>query len=115
MRLHSKTIFLIALGSVAQAGSISFLDQFKNLSYAQTGNGNTISFVDSFYSADINTTTPSPYTSESFTFPGPSSPLSLSPLTTTDDHYQSGRVCYPGGDGRSVPVRDVHFYWKPRG
>ncbi|MDR3698432.1 MAG: PEP-CTERM sorting domain-containing protein [Candidatus Sulfopaludibacter sp.] len=44
-----------------------------------------------FYSADVNTSVPNPYTSVSMTFPGALSPISsFSQLSSTDYHYQTG-------------------------
>lgn len=76
-------------GVAAQASDISFLDSFRNISYQQTGNGNSLSFSGTFYSADLNTTVPNPYTSASLTYPGPGSPQSLTLNSSTDYLFQS--------------------------
>jgi hypothetical protein len=76
---------------VVQASDISFLNSFGNIAYEQTGNGNTLTLNGTFFSADVNTSVPNPYTSVSMTFPGAMSPItSFSQLSPTDYHYQTG-------------------------
>ncbi len=82
---------VLLLSPAARASDISFLDAFGNVSYQQTGNGNTLSLNGAFYSADVNTSVANPYTSVSMTFPGPSSPITaFSHATPTDYLYQTG-------------------------
>lgn len=84
---------LAALGACCALfvrGDILFLDSFKNVGYQQTGNGNSLTLNGAFYSADLNTSVANSYTSVSMAFPGPSSPLNVPQISTTDYHYQTG-------------------------
>ncbi len=82
----------LAAGAAARpsAGAdISFLDSYRNLTYAQTAN-NSSTFNGAFYSADLNATNPNFYTSVTMTYPGPGSPLNIPQVSPTDYHYQTG-------------------------
>ncbi len=89
----SSCFRLAALGACCALfvrGDIFSLDSFKNISYQQTGNGNTLTLNGGFYSADLNTSVANSYTTVSMAFPGPSSPLNVPQNSTTDYHYQTG-------------------------
>jgi hypothetical protein len=77
----------------ARANDISFVNTFRNISYEQTGDGNTLSLNGSFFSADIFTvpSAPNPYTSASVSVPGGGvEPL---PLVASNDYgFQTGII-----------------------
>jgi hypothetical protein len=81
---------LLLLAPTVRASEISFLNSFKNLSNEQTGNGNTLTLNGYFYSADLNTIDPNPYTSATLTYPGPGSPMNLPQINPTDYGIQTG-------------------------
>ena len=63
----------------SMAGDIDLITMFRNLSFAQTGDGNTLSDNGSFLSTTVFTLGGDVYSSVSVAFPGPTSPLSLLP------------------------------------
>jgi hypothetical protein len=73
----------------AQASNISYVDMFRNISYEQTGNGNTLSLNGTFFYVDLNSTTANAYTSASVAVPG-GSLIALSQADATDYGYQTG-------------------------
>jgi hypothetical protein len=82
---------LFALFSpLAHAGNISFVNIFGNISYEQTGDGNTLSLNGTFFSADLIASIPNAYTSASVSYPGPDSPQTLSQISPTDYGFQTG-------------------------
>src|SRR5271165_1407835 len=91
---RTSTLILAALlvcGAPATgATNISFLDAFRNDSFSQTGNGNTLSPGGSFYSSDLVEVNPGGfYTSVTMTYPGAGSPVALSPTSPTNFHFQT--------------------------
>lgn len=80
---------VLMLGATSvQASSISSVDFFKQEVLQQTGNGSTTSLVGYFFSADLYTTVPNPYTSVSMSYPGPGSPTTLTNNGTTGSSTQ---------------------------
>jgi hypothetical protein len=63
---------------------------FRNNVYTQTGNGNSLSFTGSFFSTDLNSTGSNQYTSVQVTYPGPGSPITLTPTSATVLSFQTG-------------------------
>jgi hypothetical protein len=80
---------LIVLGSSLAQADILFLDQFKNVTFAQTGNGNTLSGNGTFYSAELNTSIANSYTSVTMTYPGAGSPVDVPQSSPTVYHFQT--------------------------
>ena len=72
----------------ARANDISYVNMFRNVSYQQTGNGNSLSLNGAFWSAELNTSSANPYTSASVTLPDGSS-ISLSQSSPADYSYQT--------------------------
>jgi hypothetical protein len=94
MRSFSPRIPLLPLASILlvpalDASSISFVNTFTNISYEQTGNGNSLSLNGAFFSADLNTNTANPYTSATLTLPN-SSTQPLPQQNPTDYGFQTG-------------------------
>ncbi|MGA7241475.1 MAG: PEP-CTERM sorting domain-containing protein [Bryobacteraceae bacterium] len=81
---------LILLTPAVHAGNISFVDIFGNISYVQTGDGNALSLNGTFFSLDLNSSTPNAYTSASVSYPGPDSPQALPQSSPTDYGFQTG-------------------------
>jgi hypothetical protein len=80
---------LVLLAPTAQAGSISFVNIFGNISYEQIGDGNTLTLNGTFFSADLNSSVANAYTSASVIYPGPGSPQTLTQGSPTDYHFQT--------------------------
>jgi len=72
-----------------RADDVSYVSTFKNISYQQTGNGNTLSLNGTFFSADLNSTVANAYTSASVSVPGGTS-YALTQNTPGDYGYQTG-------------------------
>ncbi len=81
---------LVIFTPAAHAGNISFVDIFGNISYIQTGDGNTLSLNGTFFSADLNAAVANAYTSASVSYPGPDSPQALPQSSPTDYGFQTG-------------------------
>ena len=79
-------------GLPAVRADILFLNSFKNISYEQTGNGNSLSLNGTFYSADLNTSIPNSYSSVTMTYPAPGSPLNIPQVSSTDYHFQTASL-----------------------
>src|SRR5579875_2546726 len=79
---------LVFICSGARASDISYVDMYRNVSYQQTGNGNTLSLNGTFFYVDLNSTTANAYTSAFVTLPGGSS-IPLSQTDPTDYAYQT--------------------------
>lgn len=93
-RRHLPALVLVALlvcgAPITRASQISFVDSFRNDSFSQTGNGNTLSPAGSFYSSDLFENSPGGfYTSVNMSYPGPGSPVALSPTSPTQFHFQT--------------------------
>lgn len=73
----------------ARANDISYVDMFRNISYEQTGNGNSLSLNGAFWSAELNATSANAYSSASVSLPDGTS-LPLSQNSPTDYSYQTG-------------------------
>lgn len=91
---RTATLVLAALlvcgASVARATNISFVDAFRNVSFIQTGNGNTLTPTGAFYSSDLFEVSPGGfYTSVTMSYPGPGTPVALSATSPTNYHYQT--------------------------
>jgi hypothetical protein len=95
------TSFLV-WAAPAVASSISFVESFRNQSNTQTGNGNSLTFQQTFYSADLITTVANPYTSAAMTYPGPGSPRNLPQTSSTDYGFQTPALA-------SKAVMDAQF------
>jgi PEP-CTERM motif len=81
---------LLLAAPAVRANDISFVDSFRNASYEQTGNGNSLTLNGYFFSADLVTNTPNPYASVSLIYPGPGSPANLPQISPTDYGMQTG-------------------------
>jgi hypothetical protein len=79
---------LLWFNPAATASSISFVDQFKNVSFLQTGNGNTLTGNGAFYSAELIATAADAYTSAMLTYPGAGSPVALTQLLPAAGDYR---------------------------
>jgi len=79
----------LAAAPAAKANDISFVDIYKNISYQQTGNGNTLSLNGTFFSAEVNATAANAYTSASVTPPG-GSPINLPQTSSLTYGFQTG-------------------------
>jgi len=106
------TIFATAMVAPVNAASISFVDQFKNVSNLQTGNGNTLTGNGAFYSADLNSTVPNAYTSANFVYPGPGSPATLTvvPTSPTDYHFQTPSFANKAAMDTAFPFGTYTFH-----
>ena len=98
MRIESRRSVVSALLGVLIAGTaaasparagISFVDMFRNEAFVQTGNGNTLAANGSFLAMRLTSTGPNDYTSVKTTYPGPASPVTLSPVNPTLFSYVS--------------------------
>jgi hypothetical protein len=85
-------LLLLLWSSIARPSDISYVDIYGNQLYTQTGNGNALTFDGDYFFADLNSTVANPYTSASFTYPGPGSPQALNELSppSADYHFQTG-------------------------
>lgn len=79
---------LIVIAPAARASDISYVDTYRNISYEQTGNGNALSLNGTFFSAELNATTPNAYTSVSVALPGGSS-IALTQTSPGDYTFQT--------------------------
>jgi hypothetical protein len=86
---------LILSAPAAHAGNISFVNIFGNIGFEQTGDGNTLSLNGTFFSADLNATSPDVYTSASVSYPGPDSPQALTQGLPADGDYHFQTVTLP--------------------
>ncbi len=91
---HLPALVLAALlvcgAPIARASDISSVDSFRNDAFSQTGNGNTLTPTGAFYSSDLYEVSPGGfYTSVTMSYPGPGSPVALSPTSPTNFHYQT--------------------------
>lgn len=72
-RFHRPLVLVAGLLATASpalhASSISYVDSFRNISYEQTGNGNSLSLNGAFFSAELNATSDGAYTSASVSLP----------------------------------------------
>jgi hypothetical protein len=80
---------MLALALPSWAGDVDQITMFRNLSFAQTGDGNSLSDNGSFLSTSVFTLGGEIYSSVNVAFPGPSSPLSLLPSSSTAYGLQS--------------------------
>jgi hypothetical protein len=79
---------LILSAPAAWADNISYVSTYRNISYQQTGNGNTLSLNGTFFSADLNAAIANAYTSASVSLPGGSS-IVLAQAPPGDYGYQT--------------------------
>ena len=103
--------FLASGAVTAHAGTISFVDIFKNIDYIQTGNGNTLNSSGAFFSADLNSVGVNDYSNVTMTYPGPGSPVSLPEFNSpsTDYHYQTTTFATQGDMDASFPTGTYTF------
>jgi len=87
--LFGLAALFVACAPSAHAG-ISAVNMFRNDSYLQTGNGNTLSVSGSFFSVGLMSTNPNDFSSVQLTYPGPGSPVNLSQTNPTTFAYQTG-------------------------
>jgi hypothetical protein len=81
----------IMTGATVRAwAEISFVDMFRNDAFTQTGNGNSLSVRGSFLSLRLTSTGSNEYDSAQATYPGPTSPVTLSAIDSTHLLYQTG-------------------------
>lgn len=89
---RTPTLMLAALlicgAPSAGANAISFVDSFRNQSYTQTGNGNSLIFSQAFFSGELNSVSANAYSSVTMTYPGPGSPVSLSEVSPPSTLYR---------------------------
>jgi PEP-CTERM motif len=109
--LASLAGFLVMGVATARAGTISFVDIFKNVDYLQTGNGNTVTWNGAFFSADLNSGNPNDYSNVTMTYPGPGSPVSLPEANppSTDYHYQTTTFATQGDMNAAFPTGTYTF------
>ena len=105
-------VLFLAAAPVAKAG-IDFIDGARNLTYSQTGNGNTTTPTGAFFSIDLHSTGAGDFTSATMTFPGPSSPLSLPVQTPTDFHFQTGLFATKAAMDAAFPLGTYRFNTTP--
>jgi hypothetical protein len=104
-------VVALAMGAAATPSAradISFLDSFRNLTYAQTANSGA-TFNGAFYSADLNTSIPNSYTSVTMTYPGPGSPLNIPQVSPTDYHYQTSLFATEAAMNTAFPTGTYTF------
>ena len=80
---------LLVWSTPAQASSISFVGTFRNDAFTQTGNGSSLTFQQSFFSAELDTTVSNPYTTATLTYPGAGSPQNLPQTSPTVYRFQT--------------------------
>jgi hypothetical protein len=91
LRLMPALAGLLVLSTpAAYAGNIAAVEFFRNISYQQTGDGNTLSLNGTFFSLDLTSSIPNAYTSASVTYPGPNSPQTLTQNAPKDYGFQTG-------------------------
>jgi hypothetical protein len=81
--------FVVGIAVPARA-EISFVDTFRNNSFTQTGNENSLSIQGSFLSFRLTSAGPNDYNTVQATYPGPGSAAALSPVDATHFLYQTG-------------------------
>jgi hypothetical protein len=99
---------LAVAGPAARASNISYVDSFRNVSYEQTGNGNTLTLNGAFFSADLNATGANAYTTASVTLPGGSS-IALAQTTPGDYGYQTGLLANQAAMDAAYPTGTYTF------
>lgn len=92
----------------ARAGSISYVDEFFNITSQQLGNGNDLSSTGAFFSADLNTTTPNPYFFAMFGLDNTKGQL-MPQITPTDYRYQSGLFANQAAMDAAYPFGNYGF------
>jgi hypothetical protein len=104
--ITSAAVLVVATLPGAKASDITFVDQYKNLGYDQTGNGNTLTATGGFFSAEINANASNAYTSANLVYPGPGSPQTL-PIVPTDStvyHFQTTGFATKAAMDAAFPV-----------
>src|SRR5258706_12655322 len=104
------TILVSAIVAPVNAASISFVDQFKNISNTQTGNGNSLTSNSAFYSADLFSTVANAYTSANLVYPGPGSPGTLAPSSPTDYRFQTPSLASKAAMDAAFPFGTYTFH-----
>jgi hypothetical protein len=79
----------VAAGLQPAQAQISYVSMFRNISYEQTGNGDTTSLNGAFCSLGLTSENANDFSTVSTTYPGPASPVSLSQTDATDFAYQT--------------------------
>jgi hypothetical protein len=86
---------VIAIAAPARAG-ISEINQFRNDTYTQTGDGNALIFDGTFFGTRLNSDDPNEYDTVQLSYPGPDSPVALTSVDPTDPRlYGYGSPLYP--------------------
>jgi hypothetical protein len=99
-----------ASGSAATArAGISFVDMFRNDSWTQTGNGNSLALQGSFFTAELTSTNANDYDSVQLTYPGTGSPVSLTQLSTTFFRYQTALLSNQAAMDAAFPFGTYQF------
>jgi PEP-CTERM motif len=86
--IPAVAVSLVLLTPSARASDISLLNDFGNISYEQTGNGNSLTLNGAFFSADLNSGVANSYNSASFVAPA-GLPTTLTQIAPTDFHFQT--------------------------
>jgi hypothetical protein len=102
------TSLLAVAVPIAHASDISYVDIYRNISYQQTGNGNTLSLNGTFFSAELNATAANAYTSASVSVPnGPTIAL---PQTAPGDYsYQTDLLTNQAAMDAAFPTGTYTF------
>ena len=100
---------LLASALPAMAGDIDLITMFRNLSFAQSADGNALSDNGSFLSTTVFTLGGESYTTSSVAFPGPSSPLSLVPQSSTVYALQSATYANQAGMDAAFPQGSYQY------
>jgi hypothetical protein len=81
---------LTAIGATPAHAQINFVDIFRTGTAMQTGNGNTLTSTGYYFSTNLNSINPGDFAGATVTYPGPSSPATLSQTSPTNFLYQNG-------------------------
>ncbi len=106
-------VALFLLAAPAAKAGVDFVEAFRNLTYSQTGNGNTTTPTGAFYSVDLHSTGAGDFTSATMTFPGAFSPLLLPVNTPTDFHFQTGLFATKAAMDGTFPTGPYQFNTNP--
>jgi hypothetical protein len=96
------------LPATTQAG-IANVYMTRNDSWSQTGNGNTLTSIGSFFSQDLFSDNPNEYDTVQMTYPGPGSPVLLPQVSSTQFHYQTGYFANQATMDSAFPMGNYQF------
>ncbi|MEX2318125.1 MAG: PEP-CTERM sorting domain-containing protein [Pirellulales bacterium] len=103
------TLTLWAAVATPARADISIVNMFRNNTFTQVANGNSLTTGPSFFSASLFPTSPSEYNAVQMIYPGPGSPVNVPAFIPSEYRFQTGFFATQAAMDAAFPTGTYSF------